>query len=273
MMLTYLLLPALALAGLNPHILVQQVFVLRPSCYFTWGNFFIGYGVDAVNTNFGVQYTDAVRVCQFYTNTDGIVGEIVPPIPEITSLFPMALFCQPSDNLAGWVSSTTPTCNVLTEASTFRSTNLGELIPVGCTDFYSAVYCYYPTAVLNQYSTTVTTTILGSGTRTATSTILVPSITSSTVTALSTTPTTTTETDLSVANSVTFVTQTLISVVSETSETLETTTIRSTLRITDTEFITTTFTYAQLSISVSVPTVTVSDLVTKTLTLCPTSQL
>lgn len=251
----------------RPDVNLQQAFVLLPSCYFTWGNYFIGYGVDATATTQGIPYTDAARVCQYYTDDRGSTGQIVANVADATSVFPMLQLCQPNSELVGWISSEGTTCNIMSDIMTLQP-NQGTIIPVPCTNAYSAVFCLFPETAVTEYSTTIFTTIQGTGRVTFTSTVFAPSFTSTTLTLLSSTPTTTTDTFQNVATLTTSFTTVIPSIISETSKTTETTTIRSTLRITDTESVTTVFTYAKLSITVSVPTVTRSDLVTETISEC-----
>lgn len=266
-MILYLLLPTVVLASIQPAVYLQKAFSVKPSCYFTWASYFIGYGVDSLITTTGVKFSDAQNVCQSYTNTIGITGQMVPAITDATSIFPMLQFCQPATNLIAWISSTDSTCNILSGTTRFGQANVGTVIPVPCTDNFSAVFCYFPTAIQTLFSTTVFTTIQG-GTTTVTNTNLVPSFSSTTITALSTTPTTTTEIDPIISNTVTVVTSTNVEVSTTTSKTTETTTTRSTLRITDIDSVTTTFTYEVLSITVSVSSVTATELATSTLTVC-----
>lgn len=245
----------------EPLALIQEAFVVLPSCYFTWGNHFIGLGQEVGTT--GLVYTDASLICRQYTRS-GTTGVMVPAINSATQIFPMLQMCVDPNSLVGWVSQTVVgLCSILTGNS--LSADMGTLVPVPCTTRISAVFCYYPfvsTSYLNTSTFTVTTI------STLVSTILVPSFTSTTVTALTTTPTTTVQTDFSTSNTFIITVATSISSIAVTSRTTVSTSVQTTLTISETILITTTLTYHDLSVSVVVPTITETELFTTTQSVC-----
>lgn len=247
----------------NPQVLAQDLFTLLPTCHFTWEQFFIGFGEQNGATR--LPYSDAINLCGQFTSS-GTVAQMVPAVPEATSIFPMAQLCIGTTSPINlWVSALapSPSCTILIGSTPLIQS--GTLQPVPCTNSYTAVLCYYPNETFIFGSVTTESTLQ---TTTRTTTNLIPSFTSTTITVLTTTPTTTTEIDIVVSQTQVFLTTTLTSVSSSTSMTSETTTIKSTLSLTDSETITTTFTYSQVSVTISVPTLTVTETTTTTETIC-----